>query len=114
MTPKHLFLKHLVQNTFGQNTGRFERIFGSYFRFIVFAGKIVVPMTILLPILKPDMPMFLTSLASYTKAPNLLTRVVFALPWAYMIVTFWSNMMFLAVWLLAYSFSTLAAIQGLM
>ena len=82
-------------------------------RFIVFVRKIMLPMGILFPMLKPDMPIFPSSLINSAKSLSPLIRVANALPYAYLLLTWWSNVFFMVAWLLGYVFSTLAAIHNL-
>ena len=90
-----------------------EKMCGNVFKFVFFLKKLMTPMPILIPIVQPDMPMFVTSLIYSTESPGPLARVVYALPYIYMIFTWWSSVLFLIVWLLSYVFSTLVSIKSM-
>ena len=93
---------------------RLEKMYGALIRFLVFVRTSIVPMPFLLLMLKPDMPIFVTSLIYSTKSPpSLLARVMHGLPMIYLAITWWSNAFFMIAWLLGYVFSTLVAIHNL-
>ena len=106
-----------IKSDFSQNLDvgdrKLEKMYESLIRFLALMRKIMTPMGILLPILRPDMPIFATSLIYSTTSPGPLPRVIYSLPIIYMSLTWWSNVLFMVAWLLGYVFSTLAAMRNL-
>ena len=73
-------------------------------RFILWIGAVIKPFYLSLTIISPELPTFPSSVS----APMTTTvRVAWVLPMMYVICTVWSNMLFLATYLMAYVYSTL-------
>ena len=78
------------------------------------ARLMIAPAYISLAIFKPGMPMFLYSLVTYpTEHLSLPARTLNFLLFAYTMVTWWSNLLFLGACFLGYVFSTLVALHDL-
>ena len=91
---------------------RLEKIYKNLVRFLVITKNNLILMSILLPIVKPDMPVYVTSLIYCGKSPSPLARVMYALPIIYLTFTWWSNLFFMLTWLLGYIFSILVAFHN--
>ena len=78
------------------------------------ARLMVAPVYISLAILKPELPMFLPSLESYSaETPRQLAIATNAVLFTYIVITWWTNVQFIGAFLWSYVFSTLAAIHSL-
>ena len=79
------------------------------------SGRLTVaPVYTSLAIFKPEMPMFLYSLLTYTtEYLSLLGKTLNFLLFAYIMITWWSNILFLGAWFLGYMFFTLITTQNL-
>lgn len=90
-----------------------RKVFEILLKFLILMGKIIAPMYILLGLLKPEMPMFFSSLSYPTDSLCIPARAAYALPLVYNSATVWSDALFMATFFLGYVFSTLAAIHNL-
>ena len=90
-----------------------ETICAALLRFITWISKIIGPMYMFLGVLKPELPLFLSSLSYPAASVSLLERVAYILPLTYVTLTWWSNLLFVGSILSGYVFSTLVVIFNL-
>ena len=89
-----------------------EKVCEILFKFITIMAKIIGPTYICIAIFKPEAPLFLSSLDYPATSLNLLARLIYALPFIYIMFTWWANLLFLGTFL-GYIFSTLAALYDM-
>ena len=100
----------------GATEGKSQRLCENLIRFLLVIGKTIPSIYLFLAFIKPDLPIFPTSLlnSSTSTAVSVTVRVAWMLPMLYIVATWWSNLLFLGTYFLAYIFSTLDAIDNLM
>ena len=90
-----------------------EKICKALFAFMTLMSRTVGPMYICLGVFKPELPMLLRSLSSPMEHQSLLKRAVYIVPFTYITLTWWSNLLLLGAVVAGYVFSTLIAIYNL-